>query len=82
MDILVLISKGYTRLILLAFIIGAPLSYWLMTNWLQDFEYHITPSPFIYIFAGVGTLTTALLITSYHSIKAALINPVEVLKDE
>ena len=82
MDILVLISKGYTRLILLAFIIGAPLSYWLMTNWLQDFEYHITPSPFIYIFAGVGTLITALLITSYHSIKAALINPVEVLKDE
>jgi putative ABC transport system permease protein len=81
-DILILISKGYTKLIIVAFFIGAPLSYWLMTKWLQDFEYRISPSPSIYVIAGVGTLLIALLITSYHSIKAALINPVEVLKDE
>jgi putative ABC transport system permease protein len=81
-DILILISKGYTKLIIVAFFIGAPLSYWLMTKWLQDFEYRISPSPYIYVLAGVGTLLIALLITSYHSIKAALINPVEVLKDE
>lgn len=81
-DILLLISKSYTVLIIIAFLIGAPLSYWLMTQWLQGFEYHITPSPFIYIGAGVGTLLTALAITSYHSVKAALLNPVEVLKDE
>jgi putative ABC transport system permease protein len=81
-DILILISKGYTKLILLAFLIGAPLSYSLMTNWLQDFEYHISPSPIIYISAGLGTLLLALLITSYHSIKAARQNPVEVLRDE
>ena len=77
-----LISKSYTVLIVIAFLIGAPLSYWLMTQWLQGVEYHITPSPFIYIGAGVGTLLTALAITSYHSVKAALLNPVEVLKDE
>lgn len=81
-DILLLISKGYTWLIIIAFAIGAPLSYWLMTKWLQSFEYHITPSPYIYIGAGVGTLLTALAITSYHSVKAALLNPVDVLKDE
>jgi putative ABC transport system permease protein len=81
-DILLIISKGYTRLIMLAFIIGAPLSYWLMTQWLQSFEYHISPSPYIYLGAGVGTLLTALAITSYHSMKAALLNPVDVLKDE
>jgi putative ABC transport system permease protein len=81
-DILILISKGYTKLIIVAFFIGAPLSYWLMTKWLQDFEYRISPSPYIYILVGAGTLLIALLITSYHSIKAALINPVEVLKDE
>ncbi len=81
-DILLLISKGYSLLIVIAFIIGAPLSYWLMTQWLQGFEYHITPSPYIYIGAGVGTLLTALAITSYHSVKAALLNPVDVLKDE
>ncbi|MFM8912701.1 MAG: ABC transporter permease [Flammeovirgaceae bacterium] len=81
-DILILISKGYTGLILLAFAIGAPTSYWLMTKWLVGFEYHINPSPLIYVLAGVLTLSIALIITSYHSIKAATINPVEVLKDE
>ncbi len=81
-DILMLISKGYIKLIIVSFFIGAPLSYWLMTNWLSSFEYRILPSPYIYISAGVGTLLIALAITSYHSIKAALLNPVEVLKDE
>ena len=82
LDILLLVSKSYTSLILLAFAIGAPLSYWLMTKWLQSFEYHIKPSPLIYILAGVSTLLMALAITSYHSIKAAMLNPVDVLKDE
>lgn len=81
-DILILISTGFTKLIIIAFIIGAPLSYWLMTKWLQGFTYHISPSPYIYVFAGMGTLLIALAITSYHSIKAATLNPVEVLKDE
>lgn len=81
-DILLLISKGYTLLIVTAFAIGAPLSYWLMTQWLQSFEYRVTPSPYIYLGAGIGTLLAALAITSYHSIKAALLNPVSVLKDE
>jgi putative ABC transport system permease protein len=48
----------------------------------EGFTYHISPSPYIYAFAGVGTLLIALLITSYHSIKAALLNPVDVLKNE
>jgi putative ABC transport system permease protein len=81
-DILILISTGFTKLIMIAFVIGAPLSYWLMTKWLQGFTYHISPSPYIYIVAGMGTLLVALAITSYHSIKAATLNPVEVLRDE
>jgi len=81
-NILVLISQGYTRLILIAFIVAAPLSYWIMLQWLQDFPFRITPSPFIYVGVGMGTLLTAIIITSYHSVKAALTNPVEVLRDE
>lgn len=81
-DILLLVSKGYTRLILVAFILGAPLSYWMMSQWLQDFSYRITPSVWIFVFTGLGTLVVAILITSYHSAKAALTNPVDVLKDE
>ncbi|MBX2944333.1 MAG: ABC transporter permease [Cyclobacteriaceae bacterium] len=81
-DILKLISKGYTWLILVAFVIGAPFSYWLMQQWLQDFAYRITPSIWIFVVTGLSTLVVAVLITSYHSVKAALTNPVEVLRDE
>jgi putative ABC transport system permease protein len=81
-DILKLISRGYTKLILVAFILGAPFSYWLMQQWLSDFTYRITPSLWIFAATGLSTLLIAMLITSYHSVKAALTNPVEVLKDE
>ena len=81
-DILKLISKGYTKLIVVAFVIGAPFSYWLMQQWLSDFAYRITPSLWIFALTGLSTLLVAMLITSYHSMKAALTNPVDVLKDE
>jgi putative ABC transport system permease protein len=81
-NILVLISKGYTRLILVAFIIGAPAAYYLMQYWLMDFAYAIKPSVWIFFLAGASTLLLAMAITSYHSVKAALTNPVEVLRDE
>jgi putative ABC transport system permease protein len=81
-NILILISKGYTKLILIAFVIGAPLSYWMMQRWLQDFAYRIKPSMWIFLVTGLCTLIIAVLITGYHSLKAALTNPVDVLKDE
>ncbi len=81
-NIVTLISKGYTKLIVIAFLIGAPFSYWLMQLWLEDFAYRITPSWWMFILVGIATLLMAIMITSYHSIKAALTNPVDVLKDE
>ncbi|HEY5822768.1 MAG TPA: ABC transporter permease, partial [Cyclobacteriaceae bacterium] len=81
-NILVLISKGYTKLIVIAFVIGAPVAYYMMQFWLMDFAYAIKPSVWIFLFAGACTLLLAIIITSYHSVKAALTNPVDVLKDE
>ena len=81
-DILKLISQGYTKLIIVAFVLASPLAYWLVQNWLKAFAYKIVPSVWIFIVTGLGTLTVAMLITAYHSIKAARTNPVEVLKDE
>jgi putative ABC transport system permease protein len=82
LDILTLITRNFTMLVIVAFIIGAPLAYWLMEQWLQDFAYRITPSVWMFFGVGLGTLLIAILITSYHSVKAALTNPVKVLKDE
>lgn len=81
-NILILISKDYSKLIVIAFILSAPLAYWIIQQWLEDYEYRITPSPWIFISAGIGTLIVSILITSYHSLKAAFTNPVDVLKDE
>ncbi len=81
-NILALISSGYTRLILLAFFIAAPMSYYMMQFWLMDFAYAITPSWWVFILVGGSTLLVAMLITSYHAVKAAMRNPVEVLRDE
>jgi putative ABC transport system permease protein len=81
-NILVLLSHGYVKLIVVSFAVAAPLSYWLVQQWLQDFGNRITPSIWIFALTGIGTLILAFLITSYHSVKAALTNPIEVLKDE
>lgn len=81
-DILLLISRGYTLLIVMAFVIAAPIAYWMTDVWLQDFAYRVSPSPWIFLAAGLGTLAVSVLITGYHSLKAAIANPIEVLKDE
>lgn len=81
-NILVLISKGYTKLIIIAFVISAPAAYWLMQQWLSDFAFRITPSPILFVGVGLSTLAISILITSYHSVKASLQNPVNILRDE
>jgi putative ABC transport system permease protein len=81
-NILSLISGSYLKLVLAAFIIGSPISYYLMKAWLDDFSYRISPSPWIFLLSGLSILIIASLITSYHSLKAARRNPVEVLRDE
>lgn len=81
-NILALVSQGHTKLIIVAFVIGAPLSYWLTQQWLLDFDNRITPSLWVFVLTGLGTLLFSFLITSYHSVKAALTNPIDVLKDE
>ena len=81
-NILVLVSKGYAKLIFLAFAIGTPISYWLIERWLRDFANRITPSASVFILTGLGILLFSFLITSYHSIKAALANPIDALRDE
>ncbi len=81
-DILLLISRSYVRLIVLAFVIGAPLAYWMMDKWLQDFAFRVTPSPWIFIGTGAGIMLVAVLITGYHSLRASMVNPVKVLRDE
>lgn len=80
--VLLLLYKDYIKLIAVASIISIPFSIYLMQSWLQDFQYRVPLSADIFITSIIATSAFALLITGYHSIKAALTNPVNVLRNE
>ncbi|MEM1215544.1 MAG: ABC transporter permease [Bacteroidota bacterium] len=77
-----MLSKDFLRLVLLALFIASPVAYYFMNNWLQDFAYRITISPWVFALAGSLALFIAFLTVGLHSLRAALANPVEALKSE
>ncbi len=81
-QIIAILSKDFLQLVLIAFVIAMPLAYYAMSQWLQDFEYRVNISAWIFAIAGGMTLLTTLLTVSYQAIKAALMNPVKSLKTE
>jgi putative ABC transport system permease protein len=78
----VLLSKDFTKLVIIAFVLAVPVSWWLMNNWLQSFAYRITPGVGSFLLAGGAALTIAWFTVSYQSIKAAMVNPVTSLRSE
>tara|TARA_R110000868_G_scaffold294140_3_gene554775 strand:- start:30810 stop:32537 length:1728 start_codon:yes stop_codon:yes gene_type:complete len=76
------ISLQFLKLVFIGFIIGAPLAYFLITQWLNSFAYNAPPNATIFISSGLATLFIALLTIGYQAIKAALANPVDSLKSE
>ncbi len=82
MNIVVLLSKDFTVLILLAFIIGAPIGYYTMNAWLEDFTYRIDLSVWVFVFSGLTVLVLAWLTVGCHALKAATANPVTALHAE
>lgn len=81
-SIVILLSKEFSRWVLLANIIAWPVAYYTMNRWLQNFPYRVDIGFWIFLSAGVIALTIALITVSSQAIKAALSNPVEVLKNE
>lgn len=80
--IVLLVNKEFTKLVAIAFIIAAPVAWYGMNTWLQDFAYRIELGIGIFFLAGIMTLTVAWLTVSYQSVKATLINPTESLRSE
>ena len=81
-NIVNLLSLDFIRLVLIAFVIAAPIGYYGMNKWLQDFAYHIPVSWWIFAVAGATSLIIAFLTISFQAIKAAITNPVKSLKTE
>ncbi|MTI88449.1 MAG: FtsX-like permease family protein [Balneolaceae bacterium] len=81
-QIIFLLNKGIVKLILMSIIIAAPLSWYVMEQWLSDFAYSIEIGAGLFFVTGIATLLIALITVSYYSIKAAMVNPVDSLRSE
>ena len=83
-NIIVLLSKEFTTLVVIAFVVAAPAALWAMTQWLEGFAYSmdLVGAWWIFLGAGAAALLIAWLTVGYQSIRAALTNPVEALRYE
>jgi ABC-type antimicrobial peptide transport system permease subunit len=81
-SIVVLFSKEFIMLILLSFVLAAPVAYYVMDQWLQDFAYRIQLSWWIFLLGALLTIFFALVTITYQNIKAAIANPVNSLRME
>lgn len=77
-----LLSTKFIGLIILSLLIATPIAWWIFSHWLQDFNDKITFPLWSFAVAGVFALSIALITVGYQALKAALINPVESLRDE
>ncbi len=80
--IFMLLSREFTRLVLIAFCVAVPLGFYGMRAWLQGFAYRASLDVSVFLFAGLAALVIAWLTVSYQAIKAALRNPAIALKYE
>ena len=81
-QVVMLLTRDFLKLILVAFVIAAPLAYWAMEKWLQTFAYRISMHWWIFGLAMLIALTIALATVSFQAVKAALANPVKSLRNE
>jgi len=77
-----ILAKDFLVLIMMAFALAVPLTWWVMHNWLQEFAYRINISWWVFVLAGTVALIIALLTVSFQAIKAAIANPVKSLRTE
>jgi putative ABC transport system permease protein len=81
-QVVVLLSGDFLKLVIIAFIIAAPVSWIVMNKWLQDFAYRVSIEWWMFAAAGFAALLIALITVSFQSIKTAVKNPVESLRTE
>ncbi|WP_422107623.1 ABC transporter permease [Winogradskyella sp.] len=79
---IVMLSGEFSKLVVIAILIGLPLAYILVNNWLSDFAYRIPLKVWYFGGAGLLALLITLLTVSFHSVKAATANPVKSLRME
>jgi putative ABC transport system permease protein len=80
--IVLLLTKEFTKWVILANLIAWPIAYFVMRGWLQNFAYHINIGIWMFLLSAALALVTALITTSFQAVKAAASNPVDSLRYE
>lgn len=81
-SIVSLLSKDFLKLIMIAFVIAIPITYYAMNQWLENFAYRIQISWWVFALTGFAAISIAFLTISFQSMKAAIANPIESLRNE
>ena len=82
MNIIVLLSREFVLLVVAAYFVAFPIAWYLMSGWLDDFEYHTEIGIGVLLGAGIVSVLIAWLNVSYQSVRAAMKNPVKSLRSE
>jgi putative ABC transport system permease protein len=82
MGITALLSKDFLKLVAIALVIGSPVAWYFMNQWLGDFAYRIDIEWWIFALVGVTAILIAIATVSFQAIRAALMNPVKSLRSE
>jgi putative ABC transport system permease protein len=80
--IVLLLSKDFARLVLLAFVVAIPIAYFAMSRWLQNFAYRASIQIWIFLLAGTAAVLIAQLTISFQALKAANTDPADALRFE
>jgi ABC-type antimicrobial peptide transport system permease subunit len=81
-QVLALISKEFLKLVLIAFVIAVPLTWWLMNDWLQNYTYRVSINAWMFAIVGFLVLLLTLIVVSLNTIRAAVANPAKSLRTE
>lgn len=81
-NLVLLLTKDFTKPVLFAIMIAIPVSWWMMDSWLSDFAYRSALNWWIFMASGVTAILIAWLTVSWQSVRAAWANPVKSLKSE
>lgn len=77
-----ILSVDFIKMVLVALVISAPIAYYFMNNWLDDYAYKIDINWWVFIMVGIAVIMIAFVTISFQSIKAAMVNPIKSLKTE
>ena len=81
-NIVNLLYRDFAILIVIAFVLAIPVSWYVLDLWLQNFAFHIQIGVFAFILGGAMALAVGMLSISFHILKAASSNPVDAIKYE